>query len=201
MQPIPWLDDAEQAAWRSVVAGTHRLVDLLDTELKAEGLSHDDYGVLVALSEAEGERLRMSELADAVVESRSRLTHHIGRMEKRGLVVRTSCPTDRRGSWAELTPIGRDAIERLAPHHVAGVRRWFLDHASPDELAVVAAVFGRVDGAIRQAAANGGRSMCDINADDDTCLDAVADDALTVVDAATVPTVGDGTTGTAPNLG
>lgn len=185
MTDTPWLDDAEQAAWRSVVRGTNRLLNLLDVELKAEGLSHDDYGVLVALSEADGERLRMSELADAVVESRSRLSHHIGRMEKRGLVERSSCPDDRRGSWAALTTDGRSAIERLAPHHVAGVRRWFLDHLDAEELATLAAVFTRVDAAIRQAAANGGPSLCDQDDDLSPCLDdplgAVAGDRPTEV--------------------
>lgn len=151
MTETPWLDDTQQQAWRHVVRGASRLLERLDADLKAEGLGQDDYAVLVSLSEADGERLRMSELADSVVESRSRLSHHIGRMEQRGLVVRTACPEDRRGSWAELTPAGRAELERLAPHHVRGVRRWFLDHASPEELATVAAVFARVDAAALDA--------------------------------------------------
>ena len=144
---MKWLDPAQQTAWRSVIRGAKRLIANLDSDLKAAGLTNDDYGVLVALSEAEGQRLRMSELAQAVVESRSRLSHHIGRMERKDLVRRTACPDDGRGSWAELTPTGREAIERLAPHHVTSVRRWFLDHTTPEELATVAAVFARVEDA------------------------------------------------------
>ena len=133
---VRWLTADEQASWRRFVAGSARLLDQLDADLKVHGLSHDDYAVLVALSEADGDRLRMSELADRVVESRSRLSHHIGRMEARGLVERTPCPEDRRGYWAGLTDAGRDAIEATAPHHVRGVRAWFLDHLDTDELAV-----------------------------------------------------------------
>lgn len=148
MDDVPWLTDEEQAAWRAFISGAHRLLARLDADLKSEGVAHDDYGVLVALSEADGDRLRMSELADKVVESRSRLSHHVARMEARGLVARTRCPEDRRGSWAELTPAGRSAIEAAAPHHVEGVRRWFLDHAEPGELDAVRALFARIDAAL-----------------------------------------------------
>lgn len=148
MDDARWLTDDEQAAWRAFVSGANRLLERLEVDLKAEGLAHDDYGVLVALSEADDDRLRMSDLADTVVESRSRLSHHVARMEKRGLVVRTRCPEDRRGAWAELTPAGRAAIERVAPHHVEGVRRWFIDHAEGDELATVQAMFARIDAAL-----------------------------------------------------
>ncbi len=141
---VRWLSDAEQAAWRGVITGARRLMDQLDADLKAQGLAHDDYGVLVALSEAEGDRMRMSELADHSVESRSRLSHHIGRLEQRGLVARETCPDDRRGSFAVLTETGRATIEALAPHHVEGVRRYFLDHLTPEELTVVGEAFRRI---------------------------------------------------------
>jgi DNA-binding MarR family transcriptional regulator len=145
---VRWLTDAEQAAWRAFITGSRRLFERLDQDLKARGLSHDDYGVLVALSESDGDRMRMSELADHSVESRSRLSHHIGRLEARGLVARETCPSDRRGSFAVLTPEGRATIEAIAPHHVEGVRRWFVDQLSPTELAMVATVFTKVDDAI-----------------------------------------------------
>jgi DNA-binding MarR family transcriptional regulator len=146
--PVRWLTEAEQSAWRAFIAGSRRLLDRLDADLKAQGLNHDDYGVLVALSESEGDRLRMAELADLSVESRSRLSHHIGRLESRGLVARETCPDDRRGTWAVLTPEGRATIEAVAPHHVAGVRAHFLDQLTPDELSVMATVFRRIDGAL-----------------------------------------------------
>lgn len=141
----PWLTDVEQAAWRNFISGSRRLLEALDQDLKAQGLNHDDYGVLVALSESEGDRMRMSELADSAVESRSRLSHHVGRLETRGLVTREACPDDRRGSWAVLTPEGRATIEALAPHHVTGVRHYFLDQISADDLAVIGAAFAKVN--------------------------------------------------------
>ena len=76
---VSWLTETEQAAWRAFITGSRRLIEALDADLKAQGLTHDDYGVLVALSEATEGRLRMAELADLSVESRSRLSHHIGR--------------------------------------------------------------------------------------------------------------------------
>ena len=142
---VSWLTDTEQSAWRAFLTGSRRLIDALDADLKAQGLTHDDYGVLVALSESEGGRLRMAELADLSVESRSRLSHHIGRLEARGLVARETCPDDRRGTWAVLTAEGRTTIEAVAPHHVAGVREYFLDKVSAEELATIATAFSRVN--------------------------------------------------------
>lgn len=144
-ESVRWLTDAEQSAWRAFITGSRRLLEALDADLKAQGLNHDDYGVLVALSESEGDRLRMAELADLSVESRSRLSHHIGRLEKRGLVARETCPDDRRGTWAVLTAEGRATIEAVAPHHVAGVREYFLDAVSPEELATIARAFTKVN--------------------------------------------------------
>ena len=144
-----WLDDVEQRAWRSFVNGARRLLGQLDAELKVSGIGHDDYGVLVLLSEATDDRLRMSDLADEAVESRSRLSHHVGRLESRGLVAREACPDDRRGSWAVLTAEGRALMERVAPHHVAGVRRWFLDPIDADQLATIGEAFATIDRVLR----------------------------------------------------
>lgn len=145
---VRWLTAPEQAAWRSFITGARRLTEQLDADLKAQGLNHDDYGVLVALSESEGDRMRMSDLAHHSVESRSRLSHHIGRLEARGLVARETCPEDRRGSFAVLTKVGRATIEELAPHHVAGVRAYFLDQLTPEELETVGRVFSRIEQAL-----------------------------------------------------
>ncbi len=143
-----WLNPDEQAAWRSFITGARRLTERLGQELKAMGLGHDDYGVLVALSESPDDRMRMAELADHSVESRSRLSHHIGRLEAKGFVERQTCPEDRRGTWAVLTPAGRTMIEAVAPHHVEGVRRHLLDHVSTEELEVLRRVFDRVNDAL-----------------------------------------------------
>ena len=152
-EAVRWLDADEQRAWRSFVSGSRRLFERLDQDLKAQGLNHDDYGVLVALSESDDDRLRMAELANTSVESRSRLSHHIGRLEARGLVLRESCPNDRRGLFAVLTPTGRALIEQVAPHHVAGVRTWLLDLLTAQELEVVGRAFAKVDEALRPSAA------------------------------------------------
>jgi len=145
---VKWLDAEEQQSWRSFIAGSRRLGSRLDQDLKAEGLSHDDYGVMVALSEADNDRLRMAELAEMSVESRSRLSHHITRLESRGLVERENCPSDRRGTWAILTPAGRLLLEAIAPAHVEGVRRYMLDHLTRDELRVIGEAFARIDAAL-----------------------------------------------------
>ena len=144
---VAWLSDHEQLAWRHFMTGSRRLMDSLERDLKTHGLSHDDYGVLVGLSEAPEGRLRMAGLAELSVESRSRLSHHIGRMEAKGLVRRESCPNDRRGSFAVITAEGRAVMEETAPHHVAGVRTHFLDQVKPEELAVIATVFARISAA------------------------------------------------------
>ena len=140
---VDWLTPAELHAWKSIIHGTRHLFAALDHELKPHGLSGDDYGVLVALSEAPDDRLRMAELADLAAESRSRLTHHVGRLEARGLVERASCPEDRRGQFAVLTAAGRALLEQAAPHHVASVRALFLDHLTQAELATLGDVFAR----------------------------------------------------------
>lgn len=143
-ETVRWLTPDEQRAWRSVIFGSRKLYAELDAGLKPHGLSGDDYAVLVALSEAPDERLRMSDLADRAAQSRSRLSHHVARLEARGLVQRTVCPEDRRGQFASMTPEGRRLLEAAAPHHVAGVRATFLDHLLPGELETLARVFGRL---------------------------------------------------------
>lgn len=142
---VRWLTADEQDAWRGIIRGTRHLIAKLDQDLKPLGLSGEDYGVLVTLSEADGQRLRMAELAATSAQSRSRLSHHIGRLEARGLVARETCEEDRRGQFATLTPAGRDLLETAAPHHVAGVRAHLLDHLSADELATLGRVFARLD--------------------------------------------------------
>lgn len=142
---VRWLDADEQQAWRSIIRGTRHLFERIDRDLKPLGLSGEDYGLLVGISEADEGRVRMAELADLSAQSRSRLSHHIGRLEKRGLVARESCEEDRRGQWATLTPTGRELLETAAPHHVAGVREHLLDHMSREELTTLGSVFGRLD--------------------------------------------------------
>src|ERR1700720_339952 len=128
-----WLTDEEQQAWRATVQLSQLLLRQLDRDLIAHGLNGRDYEILVELSEAPDHRLRMTDLADATSQSRSRLSHQISRMEKRGLVRRDDCEGDKRGTFAVLTQDGVEAIERAAPSHVDSVRRHFVDRLSPHQ--------------------------------------------------------------------
>jgi len=149
MEPVRWLDDDEMRAWRSLVAVSTRLFERLDAELREEhDLSLADYEILANLSEAPSRQLRMSQLADRAMVSRSRLTHHVNRMEAEGLVTRQACPTDRRGAFAVLTAAGMARVEAAAPTHLRGVRRLFVDHLSGAEVPTVADALAQVADAL-----------------------------------------------------
>ena len=113
------------------------------------GLSGSDYKVMVPLSETPGGLLRARELCTEIGWDRSRLSHHISRMEKRGLVAREECAEDGRGLMVRLTVAGKKAIEAVAPQHVEKVQRYFFDLLSQEELDTLAAVFERVLANIR----------------------------------------------------
>ncbi|MGV8846199.1 MarR family winged helix-turn-helix transcriptional regulator [Tessaracoccus sp.] len=122
-----WLNDAQQEIWRNWLAATARINTHMDTGLREYGLDLAEYEILVTLSESPGRRMRMSELAGAVRQSRSRLTHTISRMEKQSLVTRETCSADGRGVWATLTAAGHALLVEVAPHHVNAVRHIFID--------------------------------------------------------------------------
>jgi DNA-binding MarR family transcriptional regulator len=145
-----WLDAEQQLAWRAFLLGTARLMAKLDDDLRQFGLGLNDYEILVRLSEAPDRRLRMADLADRLHQSRSRLTHTIGRLENAELVRRTSCTSDKRGVWAELTDAGFTLLEQAAPHHVEGVRENLVDLVSPEDFAAVGRVFDAVSEHIGQ---------------------------------------------------
>jgi DNA-binding MarR family transcriptional regulator len=132
-----WLTPDEQDAWRAFLATSKLLFRQLDRDLQPFGLSGNDYEILVVLSEAPEHRLRMTDLADATAQSRSRLSHQITRMEAEGLVRRDTCPGDKRGLYAVLTDTGMATIERVAPNHVESVRRHFIDRLTAEQLAVL----------------------------------------------------------------
>ncbi|HEX2194213.1 MAG TPA: MarR family transcriptional regulator [Candidatus Limnocylindria bacterium] len=130
-----WLSDREQAGWRAFLGATHLLMDRLDRELQRDaGMPHAYYAILAMLSEAPERALRMSELADLTLSSRSRVSHAIARLEESGWVRREVCPSDRRGAIAVLTDAGFTALEKAAPRHVVGVREHFVDPLSPEQL-------------------------------------------------------------------
>lgn len=127
-----WLDAEEQQAWRAFLAAVRLLFDILDRELQRDaGMPHAYYEILVRLSETEGRRLRMSQLADAAGSSRSSLSHAATRLEERGWIRRESAPGDRRGQIAVLTDEGFRVLAAAAHGHVEGVRTHLLDPLSP----------------------------------------------------------------------
>ncbi|MCT9091428.1 MarR family transcriptional regulator [Streptomyces sp. ASQP_92] len=130
-----WLSDDEQCAWRTYLDVNRMLTYQLEKDLQPFGLTNNDYEILVNLSESADKRMRMSDLAAATLQSKSRLSHQITRMENAGLVRRENCESDRRGLYAVLTEQGTDTMEKVAPHHVASVRRHFIDLLSSEALA------------------------------------------------------------------
>jgi DNA-binding MarR family transcriptional regulator len=139
-----WLTSEQQRIWRTYLLGSARLSERLDADLRRFGIDLAEYEILVCLEEVPERRLRMSELAEAVHQSRSRLTHTVARMEKDNLVVRRTCPTDKRGVWAEVTPAGLSLLTSAAPCHVAAVRRNFVEAAGPDDFAAIGRAFDAV---------------------------------------------------------
>lgn len=133
-----WLDDRQQHIWRSWLQLNRELPAVLARELQeSSDLSMADFEVLVNLTDVPDGRLRISELATGMAWERSRVSHHLKRMEQRGLVDRAGCPDDRRGSFVGITPAGRTAIEGAAPGHVDAVRRLVVDALTADELATL----------------------------------------------------------------
>ncbi|HEY3002693.1 MAG TPA: MarR family transcriptional regulator [Kribbellaceae bacterium] len=139
-----WLTAPQQVAWRAYLLGTARLMAKLDDDLREFGIGINDYEILVRLSEAPDRRLRMAELADRLHQSRSRMTHTVGRLVDAGLVERHTCDSDKRGIWAQLTPSGFALLEQAAPTHVTGVRENLVDIADPADFAAVGRVFDAV---------------------------------------------------------
>ncbi|WP_129664989.1 MarR family winged helix-turn-helix transcriptional regulator [Phytoactinopolyspora endophytica] len=139
-----WLSPAEQHAWRAFIRLHQKLWATLERDLKARKLSGADFQILVALTDTSDGRQRFQDLANTIEWEQSRLSHQIARMIKRGLVARDECTEDGRGAFVAITPAGRKAIEAAAPHHVAMVRRLFIDALSPDELDTLARLSNRV---------------------------------------------------------
>jgi DNA-binding MarR family transcriptional regulator len=142
---VRWLDDDEQAAWRAYLDSTRLLLHALDRQLESDAdLSLTDYELLVRLSEAPSGRLRMRDLADATLSTRSGVTRAVTRAERAGWVRRVECQEDRRGMNAELTEAGRAKLVAAAPGHVGAVRENLLDLLTPEQLAQLTEIGGRV---------------------------------------------------------
>ena len=151
-----WLDPEEQRAWRAVIALSMRLPAALDTQLQRDsGITHFEYFVLVVLSESPGRRLRHSDLALRANASLSRLSHVVGKLEKRGLVERTTVAGSR-GSTAVLTDAGFAKVEEAAAGHVDTVRALLFDGLDRNQVEQLIplgeAMIGQLDRAISPAA-------------------------------------------------
>lgn len=146
-----WLTPQEQRAWRAYLRATRLVEVALDRDLAVHGTPLSEYEVISMLSEAPGGRLRMSNLADMVVQSRSRITHTAARLEKRGLVRREACVDDRRGVEVVLTDDGRAAIEEMARRHVDSVRANLIDILSPEEFIALGDSLRKVRDALAMA--------------------------------------------------
>ncbi|MEU8420630.1 MarR family transcriptional regulator [Micromonospora sp. NPDC048835] len=149
------LDSTREAAWRAYIEASQRLYTQLEEDLRVDSdLSFPDYHVLVLLSEARGQRLRMGELASRLIFSPSRLTYQVSSMQRRGLVSKEPCPDDRRGSEAVLTAAGLLALREAAPHHLASVRTHLMDDLDDAEVACLTRVFDRLGERLRASRAN-----------------------------------------------
>lgn len=140
-----WLSDEEDRVWR----GYRRMRTLLDLQIARDlardsALSESDYDVLSTLTEIPGRTWRANALAAQLLWSTSRLAHHVGRMEGRGLVSRSDCVDDGRGATVSLTDAGWTALEAAAPPHVASVRRNLFDLLTPTEVRALARISAKV---------------------------------------------------------
>lgn len=164
MSGTPWLDEVEDAAWRGWLAASERIRTAVSRDLvRDHGLSEPEFAVLVHLSESPGRSMRMTDLADGLTWSRSRLSHLAGRMEARGLLARRGCPSDARGAFATLTAAGLSEITEAAPSHVRSVRRAMFDHLDSEQVRQL----GSITAALLAGLAPAGPDDCPPCADPD----------------------------------
>lgn len=142
---VEGLCPTELEAWRGLLRVHASVLKALDAELDAaHGLPLSSYEVLIQLAEAPERRMRMCDLADSVLLSRSGMSRLVDRLEREGLLCRAACTNDARGAFACITQAGIELVEQARPTHVAGIRRRFLARFSEDELRLLAAFWGRL---------------------------------------------------------
>lgn len=135
MNEVRWLDEAEQQTWRELLWTTRLLFEALDRQLQREaGLPHTYYVILAVLSETHEHTMSMGRLAELTHSSPSRLSHAMARLERHGWVRRTSHPTDRRTTLAQLTGDGAAVLATAAPGHVAAVRHYLFDRLTTEQV-------------------------------------------------------------------
>ena len=141
---VLWLTEQQERLWRRWLTLNSRLSAILHKELHDDaGLSIPDYEVLVHLTDSPDGRIRVTDLARLRQWERSRVSHHVTRMERRRLVQRVECVEDGRGAYIAITPQGRAAIEQAAPHHVNTVRRLIFDALTPEEVDAFATIIDK----------------------------------------------------------
>ncbi|MGW6686423.1 MarR family winged helix-turn-helix transcriptional regulator [Streptomyces sp. NPDC054961] len=151
MAETRWLDDREMRAWEGFLAASALVNRRLDQQLKDDsGLSHPQYEILVRLARAPEGELRMTELANGLINSKSGLTYQVTQMEKAGLVRRRTCPSDVRGVYAVLTETGRARLAEAAPGHVTTVREILVDVLTREQLDALADGLGEVSRRLRE---------------------------------------------------
>jgi DNA-binding MarR family transcriptional regulator len=139
------LTDDEGAAWEGFLRAHATIIRTLSGELeRTDGLSLSSYDVLLQLARAPGRRLRMTELAEAVVLSPSGLTRLVERLEREGLVARIKCAGDARGAYATLTDPGRARLRKATRSHLTGIRQHFLSQITPQELQILGTIWQRL---------------------------------------------------------
>ncbi|MFG3092313.1 MarR family winged helix-turn-helix transcriptional regulator [Streptomyces antibioticus] len=152
-----WLTPEEQRAWRAYMAGYLLLEDAIDRQLQQEaGMPHLYYSILAHLSETAERRLRMTDLAERLKITRSRLTYAVTRLEKDGLLRREDCPWDKRGSVAVLTDEGMTVLENAAPGHVETVRATLFDRLTPEQVGQLEEIFTRVARGLQESDGDAG---------------------------------------------
>lgn len=141
------LDAGEQQVWRAFLRTNAWIYDELEHDLRGRSnLSLVEYGILVHLSEAPSQRMRMRHLADSVIVSKSRLSHQVARLERDGHVRREHCDDDRRGFWAVLTEDGHKALARAAPGHADRVRDLLFDRLTPEQVTQLSGILHALGG-------------------------------------------------------
>jgi len=157
-----WLTTEEQQAWLGLLQLTDQLRAVLNRQLQEEhGISLADYEVLGRLHDAPGMRLRARDLGATLSWEQSRLSHQLARMQRRGLVEREECESDRRGATFHLTPSGRTAVEEAAPGHVDAVRALVFDALSPEQVTQLADVTGHLVARLEDSSRAGGAAPAD----------------------------------------
>jgi DNA-binding MarR family transcriptional regulator len=145
-----WLTPAEMAAWRTYIETYGDLVAAIERDLGEHGLTLGDYQVLVYLSEADDQSMRMCDLADRLQLSPSGLTRRLDGLVSAGLVTREPSTHDRRVMKAQLTDTGFEALRQAAPHHVASVRRHIFDHLDDSQIEAMASIFAAISAGLSE---------------------------------------------------